>query len=231
MPEFEVNGISLEVPQEFLTKTLIARLKGGQYEHLERQAVVRFLHPEDRVLDLGAGAGYLSITAARIVGAQNVTSVEAIPDMIPVIRRNFQANDVAQITLLNGAVVADDFPDDSVEFSVSRAFWASAIAKDGRGRSSRQVAVPALRLAAVFEQAQPTFLTMDIEGAEEALTQQDWPDAVRICVMEVHPELYSIRTIKKIMDGMSDKGFTMMPWGTYGKVITFQRVTDEDPLD
>ncbi len=82
MRVFHLNSIELHIPQECLTDTLIMAIEQERYENQEADALARHLVEGDVVLDLGAGAGYLSSIAAMFVTGKNVVSVEACEKMI-----------------------------------------------------------------------------------------------------------------------------------------------------
>jgi len=221
--KFELDGITLRIPNKCLTPPLEQALNSGRYENGETAALKRHMTFGDRLLDLGAGAGYVSSVAARVLGGENVISVEASPDMIEVLSRNLKANDAKDATVLHGAVVADGYEGDTVEFAMRKAFWASSIAGDSEPKGIVH-AVPALRLSTLLASHRPSIVVMDIEGAEVALCQQPWPDCVRLLVMEIHTNRYPPSAVKAIFDGLSQTGMTYMPWGSRGEVLVFQRV-------
>ncbi|MCK8465397.1 FkbM family methyltransferase [Aliiroseovarius sp. S1339] len=225
MPRFHLDGFTLEIPKHCLNSAIETAIEQGHYEAKELAGIKRHLKPGDRVLDLGGGAGYLALQAAKVVGAQNVTTVEANPEMVHVIGKNLALNDAVDLRVLHGAVVADDFTQDSVSFEARAAFWASSILKGSPGKKSQLIDVPALKLRDLFQACEPSFVVMDVEGAEVALAQQDWVETVRLVIMEIHPQLYSPRVIQKIFDGLSRAGFAYMPWGSRGNVVVFQRLT------
>ncbi len=224
MQDFTLKGIRLSIPDRCLSPTLIEALQSGRYEHTEAAALERHLKPEDCVLDLGAGAGYLSCLAARIVGADRVTAVEANPDMITAIRANLDANGAAGAYLVEGAIVPDDYHDETVRFRRNAAFWAAALAEEGAKPGGRLSEVAALRLTPLLAEFRPSVVMMDIEGAEAKLSSQRWPEHVRLLVMEIHTGRYGARALQRIFDGLSASGLTYMPWGSRGETVVFQRV-------
>ncbi len=225
MAEFRLKGITLRIPEAQLSPALTKALEQGRYEGGESKALLRHLKRGDRVLDLGAGAGFLSSLAARVVGGENVTAVEASPEMLPVLRRNLNLNEAGEARVLHGAVVADDHPQAVVRFEVAEAFWASRIGGDeAGGGKARLIEVPALKFRALVDEVQPSVLVMDIEGGELDICQLDWPACLRLVIMEIHPGLYGPREIKAMFDALSRNGFTYMPWGTRGAVVVQQRV-------
>lgn len=221
MAEFTLRGITLRIPEAHLSPALREALEAGRYESGESHALLRHLEAGDRVLDLGAGAGYVSSLAARVVGGENVTAVEASPEMLPVLRRNLNLNEAGETPVLHGAVVADTYPEEVVRFAVAGAFWSSRI---GEGDGPGMVEVPALRFADLVRRVQPSVVVMDIEGAELDICQLDWPDCVRLLIMEIHTGRYGPGEVKAMFDALSRNGFTYMPWGTRGEVVVQQRV-------
>src|SRR6056297_956749 len=69
MAEFEVNGVALTVPDDFLTRRISEKLGSGGYEGQEADSVRRRLRPGWRVLELGSGIGYVASVCAGITGA------------------------------------------------------------------------------------------------------------------------------------------------------------------
>ena len=180
--------------------------------------------PRQRVLELGAGLGYIGALAARIVGAKNVTSVEANPDMIVAIRANYALNGVAEIDLRHGAVVGQDYEGHSLAFACDKQFWASRIAGVGDAGVG-VVDVPVLRIHALLDEVKPNFVIMDIEGAEQYLFDAKWPRSVKHVVIELHPKQYeSGKVIKHIVDMLSRSGLTYDPVASRGTLLALRRV-------
>ena len=224
LQEFKINGVTLQIPLNCLSPPLVQALESGRYEHTEAAALQRHLAAGDRVLDLGAGAGYLAAISARIAGADRVTAVEAAPAMIEPLRRNLDRNEAAQVRVVHGAVVGDDWAGKSVPFLARKAFWAGAIALPEQAGNSRVVDVPALRLCDLLSDYAPDVVVMDIEGGEQILARQEWPPRVRLLIVEIHTKQYSPQVLKDILDGLSVAAFTYMPWGSRGETLVFQRV-------
>lgn len=225
MPDFEVNGVSLTIPPGCMTPHLRKEIEAGRYEAAETQAVVRNLRGDDRTLDLGAGAGYISTLAGMIGKTGSVLGVEANPEMVEAARANLARNGVAGAEVLWGAVVPDDFVADTVTFTLRRAFWASSLTGAAEGSGTRSVDVPALRLGALLQKHRPTVLIADIEGGELALFDHPLPKHVRLVVIELHLNVYGAAGVKRIFDGLSASGLSYCPKGSRGNVVVLQRVS------
>ncbi len=226
MPRYSIDDIDLRIPRHCLNDGLDQKLQQGVYEWKEVNGLKRHLKQGDRVLDLGGGAGYIAIQAARIAGAANVATVEANADMVKVIEQNLVLNHVDQVRVLHGAVVADAFSGDTVAFDIKPAFWSSAIASGPRQGAVRRMQAPALRLSDLMQAFEPNLVIMDVEGAERDMARQDWPEMVKTVIMEIHPQLYPPTGIREIFDAMSVADFAYMPWGSRGNLVVFQRLPD-----
>lgn len=223
MAVFTINGIHLTVPETLLTPTIERMLEKGWYEVEEYRALKAHLLPGDSVLELGSGIGYLASVCARTVGARNVTTVEANPDLLAIIERNLAANGAQEVTLLHGVVVAGPKATDAT-FHVSDAFW-SATHKQVQDAGATRITVPALDFESLLETCQPTVLIADVEGAEEDFFQAPLPPDLRLIIVELHPHHYAPSTVRALFSRLHDQDFTYHTKGSSGSVIVFARDT------
>lgn len=223
MSRFTINGIDLEIPGECLSPQISEALRSGKYEHSEAAALRRHLLPDDRMVDLGAGAGYLVSSAAKVVGGENVLGVEANPLMAAAARANLRRNGGGGGQVLHGAVVADAYTGETIRFLARRPFWGGHI-DAGAADSDRHVDVPALRIGQVMAAHEPTLVMMDIEGGEADLAGYRWPGHVRMVILEIHARRYSAAVLNSIFTGFFDAGFTYSPWGSKAQTLIFARV-------
>lgn len=226
MPEYELNGVVLCVPEEMLNARLADKLESAGYEADEAEAVQKRVRPGQRVLELGSGIGYIASLAARLCGAQNVVTVEANPAMLPVIRANLDRNGFAETTLIHGAVTGIDAQGEEVLFEQKPSFWAGKLAGEGTN-PDMVVDVPMLRLPDLLSEYRPHVVIMDIEGAEAHLFERKWPRHVKSVMMELHPGQYPDTVIKRIVDCMSKSGLTYDPGPSRGRILGFRRVRQE----
>ena len=223
MPEYELNGVRLMVPDAMLNPRIAAKLQSGDYEGQEAHAVQQRLRAGQRVLELGSGLGYISALAAGITGAGNVITVEANPTMLPVIRGNLARNGFDEVEVIHGAVTGMEEAVAEVHFEQKSSFWAARLADEGSDPAA-VVVVPMLRLNDLLARYRPHVVIMDIEGAEAHLFERAWPRHVKAVMMELHPRQYPDTVIKKIVDCMSESGLTYDPGPSRGRIIGFRRV-------
>lgn len=219
---FQINGVDLVLPDGLATPKIARKLRSGLYEAAEAAAISHAVRPGFRVLELGAGLGYVTTLCARATGPANVLSVEANPALLPVIEGTLARNGCAGVDLFHGAVTPRAEEGETIDFTVSPGFTGSRL--DG-GKGDR-IAVPAIGFHDLLHAHRPHVVIMDIEGAEARLFNRPWKCPLRFCVMELHPRLYKPRAIKRIVDAMSAMNMTYDPVSSRGKVLGFRRVWD-----
>ena len=90
----------------------------------------------DRVLDVAAGYGEPSLTAARVVGAHGkVVATDISAEMLAYGRERAQAQGLENIDFVQSDAVSLDFPAGSFEAAVSR--WGIIFDPDGEGAAAR----------------------------------------------------------------------------------------------
>lgn len=228
MAKFLINGFSISIPDHLMNDAIRKSMAGGRYEGHETAAIEQHLLAGDRVLELGAGAGYIALQIASRIGGANLLTVEANPKMVPVVEKNLAANGVEGVTVINGAVVPDNFAQTHIGFHMTAAFWASSLNPTlaRKWKSTQTAKVPAVKISTLMRQHRPTVVIMDIEGGEAGLFDAPWPDHLRLMVVELHPLLYEDEVIKQIFDAMSAQGFSYCPAGSFGQVVVFKRLQD-----
>lgn len=220
MPEFRINGLTLALPDALATPEISAKLSDGMYEADEARAADRCVRPGFRVLDLGSGLGYIAALCAQKAGAENVLTVEANPDLLPVIEANLAANGQADVSVLHGAVTDIAEEGATASFAIKDTFTGSSLT----GAGTRRVDVPLIPITDLIRAHRPHVILMDIEGAEANLFKRRWTCPLRYFVLELHPKRYGPEVIKHIVDFMSAMDMTYDPVVSRGKVLGFRKV-------
>jgi FkbM family methyltransferase len=205
MRSFTLRGLTLYLPEAALKGNLERALSSGRYETHEADALLLHLRPGDRMLDLGAGLGFICALAARVLGEGAVFGVEAGPETVKLARRNLAANGLAGVKLMRGAVVAAG--EGEVEFGQRPAFWASALrGPEGWPENAEVIRVPARPIGTLLRRFAPTVISCDIEGGELDVLGEPLP-GVRLVVVETHPLVYGPAGVERIKAALADQGF------------------------
>lgn len=206
MRAFTLRGLTLYLPEAALKGNLERALSSGRYENHEADALLLHLRKGDRMLDLGAGLGFLCALAAGVLGEGAVMGVEAGPETVRLARRNLAANGFPGVKVMKGAVVAAG--EGEVEFGLRPAFWASSLrGPEGWPENAEVIRVPARPLGKLLARFQPTVISCDIEGGELEVLTQPLP-GVRLVVVETHPQVYGPDGVQRIVQALRKQGFS-----------------------
>ena len=226
MRAFTLRGLTLYLPEAALKGNLERALSSGRYETHEADALMLHLRAGDRMLDLGAGLGFICALAAGVLGEDAVIGVEAGPETVRLARRNLAANGFPGVKVLKGAVVAAG--EGEVEFGQRPAFWASAVkGPEGWPETAQVIRVPARPLGKLLAKFAPTVISCDIEGGELEVLTQPLP-GVRLVVVETHPQVYGPAGVARIVAALAQQGFAKAEGGKRDTLV-FSRSGGADP--
>jgi FkbM family methyltransferase len=220
MRSFTLRGLTLSLPAAALKGNLEQALSSGRYENHEADALLLHLRPGDRLLDLGAGLGFICALAARVLGEAAVVGVEAGPETVKLARKNLAANGYPGVRVMRGAVVGAG--EGEVEFGQRPAFWASALqGPEGWPENAEVIRVPARPIGKLLARFAPTVISCDIEGGEREVLVQPLP-GVRLVVVETHPQIYGVAGVARINAALLGQGF-LAAEGARKDTLVFRR--------
>lgn len=194
MTSVSLRGVEIPLHQRF-SEAIRASLSNGSYEQPECETLDGILLDDDRVLELGSGLGFLAVRCAQRLGSGRVLTVEADPEMRPVLLGTFAANHVAP-GLMIGAVSAEGRPR---RLERAEDLWSTRTAA-----SSGQGDIPGIRLSTLITWRSPTVLVIDIEGGESELGPTPLP-GVRAVLVECH----SRRDLYAVTEWLEPQGFAL----------------------
>jgi FkbM family methyltransferase len=99
------GGLVIDVSNPLITNRLAATIFLGAYEKNELSFIARYLDPKIPTLELGASIGVTSVFIAKQSFCP-VYCVEANPDLIPSIERQFELNKLSRFKIYNVAISA-----------------------------------------------------------------------------------------------------------------------------
>lgn len=220
MRSFTLRGLTLYLPEAALKGNLERALSSGRYENHEADALLLHLRPGDRLLDLGAGLGFICALAAGVLGEGAVMGVEAGPETVKLARRNLAANGFEGVKVMRGAVIGKG--EGAVEFGQRPAFWASALrGPEGWPENAEVIRVPARPLGKLLARFAPTVICCDIEGGELEVLTQPLP-GVRLVVVETHPQVYGAEGVARLRAALTGQGFVAAE-GAKKDTLVFRR--------
>lgn len=209
--QFATSVGALTVPRSTVSPTIFYHLTTGDYEVPELQLLEQFLEPSDRVIELGAGIGFLANVYARRCPARHL-AIEASPVMCDLIRTNTRA--LANLDVLNALAARPAGPDGAakVPFYLYEDFWASSMQPlhltDPSRRLVRTVDVPTVDLDALIREHNCSLLICDIEGGESALLKAFALDVPKI-LLELHWQALGIATAVQVLTTLEARGYTL----------------------
>jgi FkbM family methyltransferase len=211
----DFDGVTLSTDASAIPRSVRTGLFKGSYEDHERKLARRLLKPGDRVLEIGAGIGFVSLLCRKICSAGNVRSYEANPLLEPIIRRNYALNSM-EPDLRMRAITLDGAP--ITFFRNDNIISSSTLERDG---FSEKIVVQSEALSEVLAEYRPTVVIMDVEGAEVDLLAQSNLDGVRHVIVEIHPHLTGDRAIAAMRAALVSMGFSVE--GEEHKTLLFSR--------
>ncbi len=220
----ELNGVKLHVPPGRVSPNVLRYLVEGGYESKEVNVLGQMLHEDadERILELGAGLGYLACYAGIIAPRVPYLTIEANPAMLPVIQKNLALNN-CHAELIHG--VASDRPG-IVAFNAAVDFWASSVCS--LQQDYDVVEVPAIDTNELIETFSPTMMIIDIEGGELELLPRLELARVKRILIELHPDVYGHSGSTRAVQALLDAGFQLDAKLSGSQVFLFIRDFDEE---
>ncbi len=204
----DVDGIKIPDNRNVISDKVRFSMQNGRYEVGEVNKALGLLGANDRVLELGAGIGFVSAAVCKLGNPESYLAIEANPELIPVIEETWKLNKVTRAKALNGLVTRDGGA--TRDFYVRPDFWGSSMAPNSRPHD-KVISVPEICASDIVKEFKPTMLIVDIEGGEEVLF--DWfpLDKVEKIVLELHPRFYGRSGVGRINRQLTEAGFLPEP--------------------
>ncbi|MBL1436924.1 MAG: FkbM family methyltransferase [Rhodobacteraceae bacterium] len=221
----EAEGVLIPFDPAIITPAIKHAIESGYFEAEEAAQLPHIVKPEDIVLDIGAGIGFISTLIAR--RADRVISVEANPDLLPYMAALHQLNGVENATQLN--VVLGDAETGLTTFYQRNDFWMGSLSK-GPNPYKSTIKVPNMALNALLKKENVTLIVCDIEGAETILFRNADLNGVDRVYLELHDHITGLKGVASVFEAMASRGFAYDPRYSSGAIVLFQRVDKNETL-
>ena len=216
-PYVKIEGIKIPVDYKW-SFPLLKALYLKEYEGGELNILKQTLEKTDRVLEIGAGLGFLSAYCAKKLGKENIKSFEANPSLEKIIRRLYKINRVQPDLTI--ALVADN-EIDSIFFIEPNDIWASSMLK--LSDTAIETQLKTLDINHIIAQFQPNYLVMDIEGAEYELLPKTNLDNINKIQLELHQKFLGKDKVNSLVCYLIEKGFCEKKELTTDEQFYFER--------
>lgn len=206
---FDTQVGALTIPRAGVSPTLFWHLTTGDYEVPEHRLLHEHLRATDRVIELGAGIGFLANLYGRRCPQTRHLAIEASPVMCDLIRTNTQH--LGNVDVVN-ALAGRDPERATRDFYIYRDFWASSTQPIHLRNPDRQlvktVQVPIVDIDALIAERECSFLVCDIEGGEDSLVRTFELNVPKI-LMELHWSELGMERALHILRVFEDRGYTL----------------------
>jgi len=201
--QITIDGIRISTSLEHVTKDIRKALFREDYERPERLLVQKYLSKTDRVLEIGAGVGLISVACARVCGPENVLSYEPNPRTRIAIEKNFELNGLKpQLRSKAVGLTAEE-----IEIYFAENIFSSSVFDRNFGDKTT---VECDAISDVIAEFQPNAIVMDVEGAEIDLLGQTNLANIDKVIVEMHPHIVGDDNIKLLVSGLKQKGFRLV---------------------
>jgi FkbM family methyltransferase len=221
----ELSGVIIPINEDIFSPTIISSIRSEEYEQQEADKLPAIIKEGDRVLEIGAGIGYISSLVARDSRVSAIRVYEANPKLIPLILNIHKINNINNVEVFNG-ILSDDNINSKSKFYLREDFWASSLVKDP-WEYEAVIDVPNVGFSHEINTFRPTLIICDIEGGELDLFVNGDLGSVERVYVEVHQEVLGGQGMKQLFDAMSEKGFHYDQWHSCGSVVLFSRIEEK----
>jgi FkbM family methyltransferase len=217
--------LKIAYSNEVLLDEVVGGIERGSYERTEGNQVQRLVVTDDRVIELGAGLGFLSALVMSTTNVADYVAVEADPRLRDVIERTHELNGVTgPLTIESCVATCSDalIESGSVDFFVSKKFCASSLREVGRLKHT--VKVPVVSLRELIDTHRSNVLICDIEGAETDIFNGTDLGTIEKVMMEVHPNLIGQEGMQQIFKSLVEHDFVYDADVSMGNVVCFRKL-------
>jgi FkbM family methyltransferase len=207
---------TLKVPREFLTPEIWQGLIEGWYECEELDEIAAVLRPNDVVLELGTGLGFISTFVARQPGIRRIVSIEANPKLVDIARQNHALNG-ARVEMINAVAASKD---GTSHFCLHDDFWTSSMTPQP---GTTVIELPARSISGLLADIKPSVLIVDIEGGEASIFDGVDLSTVRDAILEVHPDVIGLEGVSRVFAHMAATGLLYNPRLSSRAIVVFSR--------
>jgi FkbM family methyltransferase len=221
----QLAGVLIPADPAIITPAIRRAVIEGWFEAREARQIPLIVKPGDRVLEIGAGIGFISTLLARERRVSSVLAVEANPFLIEYMARLHTLNRVRKVRRVNA--VLRNGPAGSATFYLRRDFWMGSL-MPGPNPYVGTVEVPTRNLDALLRDEAIDLIVCDVEGAETAIFHGADLSGVDRIFLELHDHVTGLSGVRGLFATLADHGFVYDPRHSLGSVVLFQKLGATD---
>ncbi len=221
----ELSGVAIPYDPAVITPAIRQAILGGRFEAEEASEIPNIVRPGDRVLEIGAGIGFISTLLSRQRRVSRIVAVEANPHLLDYMVRLHLCNRVRKVRRIN-AVLTND-PAATATFYLRQDFWMGSLAAAPNPYVGT-VEVPTMNFDRLLREEGIDLIVCDVEGAEAFLFEEADLAGVDRVFLELHDHVTGLSGVRRLFAALGGHGFVYDPRHSRGSVVLFQRlgVTD-----
>lgn len=201
---------------DFIQGKTRARLRRGVYEANEAEAVLRTVRPDDVVLELGAGLGFISTLMALKRRVAAVHSYDPNPHLIPYIQTVHAANGLTNMTVRNGILGPRK---GEVDFHLRPDLTTSSLHLEEGEKELPKTRIPVHNAQTIWSEVQPTVLYCNLKGAEATVIPPLPLTGLRAAIIAFTPQNSGPHQVNAVFQALMSAGLSYYHRGSAGKVI------------
>ncbi len=222
----EVGGVLIPDIPDVITPAIREAMLAGRFEAAEARQIPAIVDPGDRVVEIGAGIGFISTLLSRVPGVASVLAVEANPNLIAYMERLHALNGADRVRRMNAVLDNEPAPGEAT-FYLRQDFWMGSLMA-GPNPYVDSVRVPTRNFSALLREERATLVVCDIEGAETCLFDgADLGEVTRV-FLEVHDHVTGLTGVGAVFAALAARGFVYDPLHSAGSVVLFRRPATPD---
>lgn len=219
----DVHGIAVPLSEGTLPDRTERQLQRGRYQRGEVEAIRNLVRAGDRVLDIGAGLGLLTVAAALVDGVETVTSVEADPVVLPMLNEALATNGVAdRVTVVEALVTAKGTA--KSDFYLREDILASSSDPEF-GPYTDKVKVSSAPINPLLKREKPDVIISSTDENQPDFWEAADLSGVRHVILKLFPKRYGEDAVRRIVDAFSAQGLRFNPSNVAGSnLMIFDRI-------
>lgn len=221
----QVGGVLIPDDPAVITPGIRAAMLSGRFEAEESSQIPLIVRPGDRVLEIGAGIGFISTLLSRQRRVGSVLAVEANPHLLAYMERLHARNRVRKVRRLNAVLTNEAVP--SKTFYLRQDFWMGSL-MPGPNPYHATAEVPTCNFNALLREEGVSLIVCDVEGAESFLFDDADLGGVDRIFVEMHDHITGLSGVARLFATLCMQGFVYDPRHSVGSVVLFQRLGATD---